>query len=858
MFTGAIPKPAIPSPRPSPRQSTSSAWSSVSDTSSRGSRIETRQPPLRRKPSAGILTTTTTASGVRTTRLTATSHTAAATSTSTANPITITTTNTSRTGTGTGTATARLRPAISSPRSPVTPISGTARSALRPRDQNVAPSHQGLKPRLPPEQYPSIMARMPTSSGYDKASAAAATTSTTARQPQMPSVARGINKPPLTPRIAARASTPQPNPQLLHQNAPFVTPLPRRAPRPESVLSGNSTSNSTSINVPAREREDLTSPVSSFLNTNNITPRSGTRQSRVDSANSTPNGTPNLERGESWEARSGLGISGSGADDMARRPKVVTFNPPPEATVGTRPDADSKFFYAFDAQKPAQQAAPAKPTAQLQKSATFFYANGSTVPLRDNPPPASFTPVLAATPTPDTPPSKFVYANAIPDLVPPPRSGANSVVSMPTRLPASRPASLISPAPHASQRPISPVKLSPYLQTKTGNTPTIAAQRPPPSTANSAPVPANQRRLNTEATPRAATRPAHTRTPSLTMADPPAVARVISAHSSLPSSEDSSPLQPSPPSFSPIPNHPATNGIASLLQAADDLPEDDETPSPDLLGSPSKPSTQDAQLNELVASARRERKVQDLQITNASLEAINRTLERQLRKQTNEIRRFKRLSRSGRLSLNSMGSRVASDSTVDGGALARAGMGLDDLSEEESEMEAEEDEFDDEDSMSGSADSTQLSPNAIATRDARHRLKDEQRLQLDLTKHQQLLIDSQMINQSLKRCLGWTEELIKEGKRALEYRVQVSEVELGGRVLAPEDIEAREAGINVDDIDDADDADDLYGYHGEDSTLHGMEEGEEARLASSPSAQQAWGDDAQDRDSGVELPREGG
>ncbi|KAK3690148.1 hypothetical protein B0T22DRAFT_378632 [Podospora appendiculata] len=700
---------------------------------------------------------------------------------------------------------------------------------------------------------------MPPSSGYDKASAATATGTIAARQPQMPSVARGINKPPLTPRIAARASTPQPNPQLLHQNAPFVTPLPRRAPRPESVLSGNSTSNSTgtSINVPAKERDDLTSPVSSFLNTNNITPRSGTRQSRVDSANSTPNGTPNLERGESWESRSGLGISSSGADDMARRPKV-TFNPPPEAAGGTRPDLDSKFFYAFDAQKPTQQAAPTKPTAQLQKSATFFYANGGTVPHRENPPPTPFTPVLAAAPTPDTPPSKFVYANAIPDLVPPPRSGASSVVSMPTRLPTSRPASLISQAPHASQRPISPVKLSPYLQTKTGSTPAIAAQRAPLSTANSVTGPTSQRRLNNDTAPRTATKPTHTRTPSLTMADPPAVARIISAHSSLPSSEDSSPLQPSPPSppsFAPMPSNPATNGFASLLQAADDLAEDDETPSPDLLGSPSKPSSQDAQLNELVASARRERKVQDLQITNASLEAINRTLERQLRKQTNEIRRFKRLSRSGRLSINSMGSRVASDSTVDGGALARAGMGLDDLSEEESEMEAEEDEFDDEDSMSGSADSAQLSPNAIATRDARHRLKDEQRLQLDLTKHQQLLIDSQKINQSLKRCLGWTEELIKEGKRALEYRVQVSEVELGGRVLAPEDIEAREAGINIDDIDDADD---IYGDHGEDSTLHGTEEGAEARLASSASAQQAGGKDAQDRDSGVELPRDGG
>ena len=39
------------------------------------------------------------------------------------------------------------------------------------------------------------------------------------------------------------------------------------------------------------------------------------------------------------------------------------------------------------------------------------------------------------------------------------------------------------------------------------------------------------------------------------------------------------------------------------------------------------------------------------------------------------------------------------------------------------------------------------------------------------------------MNQSLRRCLGWTEELINEGKKALNYHVRVSDVKLGGRVL---------------------------------------------------------------------------
>ena len=191
------------------------------------------------------------------------------------------------------------------------------------------------------------------------------------------------------------------------------------------------------------------------------------------------------------------------------------------------------------------------------------------------------------------------------------------------------------------------------------------------------------------------------------------------------------------------------------------------------------------QMNELAANARRERKVLDLEISNSSLMAINRTLEREMRKQTAELRRFRRLSRTGRLSLatasmrSSSGRRSLGGGTDDGGELS-------DVLEDEDDYE-DEDEFSpsDEESM----DEGSLSPEAMAESDARHLAKDERRLQLDLSKHQQLLIDSQKMNQSLKRCLGWTEELISEGKKALDYHVRVSEVELGGRVLAPDEIE---------------------------------------------------------------------
>jgi len=325
-------------------------------------------------------------------------------------------------------------------------------------------------------------------------------------------------------------------------------------------------------------------------------------------------------------------------------------------------------------------------------------------------------------------------------------------------------------------------------------------------------------------------------TSNLAIAEPPAVARILSVHGTLSVSENHS-LPSSPiPVLEVVPTNSAATGFSSLLQAAENF-ADEEVASPESLDSPTKSISQEQQLADLVVSARRERKVQDLEITNASLEAINRTLERQLRKQTAEIRRYRRLSRSGRLSMGSVGSRLPSDaSTVDGGALARAGMDLDDLSEEESDMEAQEEEMDEEEDFSSSETSGDLDPGAARVRDARHRQRDELRLQLDLSKHQQLLIDSQKINQSLKRCLGWTEELIKEGKRALEYRVRVSDVEIGGRVLAPEDLEAREAReAEVVAGDESDDAD-------EDITLHGT----------------AWSKEPQDRDSGIELPADGG
>lgn len=195
--------------------------------------------------------------------------------------------------------------------------------------------------------------------------------------------------------------------------------------------------------------------------------------------------------------------------------------------------------------------------------------------------------------------------------------------------------------------------------------------------------------------------------------------------------------------------------------------------------SPVKSETNSQPKDEGVLNARTERKILDLEISNSSLLAINRTLEREMRKQNAELRRFRRLSRAGRLSV------APSTRSVSGTSLGITSE-LDETSEMSSVRSPDEmSDFSDEESM---LDEGVLSPDSLAEHDARHRVHDEKRFFIDLAKHQELLADSQKLNQSLRRCLGWTEDLIREGQKALDYSVHVNDIELGGRVLAPEEL----------------------------------------------------------------------
>jgi hypothetical protein len=166
--------------------------------------------------------------------------------------------------------------------------------------------------------------------------------------------------------------------------------------------------------------------------------------------------------------------------------------------------------------------------------------------------------------------------------------------------------------------------------------------------------------------------------------------------------------------------------------------------------------------------------------------AINKTLERQMRKQTAELRRYRRLSRTGRLSSGGKKGKKFSSHLSGGGdgeevfdAQSASGGGASDADEEE---ESEEDDkgSSDEDGDDEKEDDDTVVVKPEAKKD---KAPDGGRLDLDLSKHQALLEASTKMNVSLKRCQYIAEQLIEEGKRALEYKVQPSDIHLGGRVL---------------------------------------------------------------------------
>ncbi|OTB17207.1 hypothetical protein K445DRAFT_73860 [Daldinia sp. EC12] len=714
-----------------------------------------------------------------------------------------------RTGTGTGTRTG-TRTIISTSTAATTiaktsittaassSASSSSRAPLRRRNQNAAPV------TIPLLKEPGTAGNMP----FDTSSPPLASPNPNSSRPQMPSLsasaARVVNRNPLTPKIASKTGTQSPG---LSATATLTS---RRQHPPSAINTTRETPSNRSSYF------DDSSSFPSHLTTN-VTPRSGSRQTRVDSTNNTPNGTPNPDKSDAWEHRR------SGASFGSVSPETANYRRQEGAH-----NIESKFFHASDA-KPPRPVSSSKPVQA--KGPTFFYANGNTVENNKPPHPAPYAPVLGQ--SQDSLSSKFMYANGTPEMrsspTPPVSRSSGSTVSTAPRPPSNRPATNPPASSHTqAQRPASPAKFpsqGPQASSKTANVP--SSGRPQAlTTPQLAPSPGLRR--SSTGLSRAS---GHSRAGSLVKLD-------HSSGAPKPIGSRVSPETSPPMTVAPTP---APLTLASIIQAAEDFAENEECASPDEapsgLQSPTNPANPTEPVNESVANARRERKVQDLQITNASLEAINRTLERQLRKQTSELRRYQRLSRSGRLSTAS----TAVESQISLEGTSEQGLGVIDLSDLDENSEAEEqerekemeEELSDSDSVNES-----LSPSVVAERDAKHQKRDEERLHLDLSKHQQLLVDSQKINQSIRRCLDWTEVLINEGKKALEYRAPIVGVELGGRVLAPDEEEDRPSTANSIS----------------DNTVEFDE-----KFLDDPISLASWGgSERQDRDSGIELQVDGG
>lgn len=555
--------------------------------------------------------------------------------------------------------------------------------------------------------------------------------------------------------------------------------------------------------------EDVATPVKAFLSSN-ITPRSGSRKARVESASSTPNGTPNgtlsnsrpvssIERRaktpENAQATSGLGLRISNAGRRSRASSVISDGPgssissrPPlleqkhSVTRTISPESSPMFVYAND----VKSSLPSWPTAGRSLSKGQLPGHGQS---NDGDVSNGRTSSMSNSPTVDEQRPKFFYANDPPNdsKSPPPRL-SNSVSTHRPQLQTIYSAHTASSPPRAASplkeeflpRKSSVNKPSPRRHTRlvsNGGT----EIKPSETTSGITNIARRSSTNSPRQSPRQARVSPHSRSSSVQSAGPSPRRRSSVALS------DRSPIAAE------------RNRTTSIVGSNGALPHSVNPPSvtqelpstqlPAQPQSPTRPSTTGQskidQMNELAANARRERKVLDLEISNSSLLAINRTLEREMRKQNAELRRYRRLSRSGRLS-------VAPKSRSASGKMSLMSESAGDSADETSSLDSDNEKNGHEDNLSdiSSPSAASSRPSSPTSRAGRTRFQDPKRPELNLATHRALLLDDQKLNQSIKRCLAQTESLIASGKTALEYQARAPTPEnLGARVLTPDDTE---------------------------------------------------------------------
>lgn len=647
-------------------------------------------------------------------------------------------------------------------------------------------------------------------------------------------------RPPLkanTPRLAGRGTIPPKLASSPASNSPSTL-------RKDVSNRGPSTPT-------GQTQEDVSTPVKAFLSSN-VTPRSGLRKARVDSASTTPNGTPEgtpraarpVSMVERWDdgisgrtsGNSALGISGMEEHRPLRAQSVVSeggrgpkfYNRPLSAQSGpsarsmvTSPESSASFVYADDA-KPRLSSKPGSQRPVLQTVFSGYTQHGgnddegsrsslSTSPVPSEERPKFFRANSSA--EAETPPIKLASksglrqqlhqstpntqhtngqraASPLKDEIKPssspPTHNASNIIANSRRASLSQPPSKDGPP---SRKP-SVAKVSPRRHTRLASSSNSTTGQDTRSfTPTGSPIASNTR-TTTDLSRRSSLnlpsprKASHTKTSSVSGIDYPPARRSSISHSDI--------IMKTSPTAAPRPS-PLLRTLKSPSLNASSMTSQPE-PTPPL--SPTRPSQPPGQskldhLNELAAKARRERKVLDLEISNSSLLAINRTLEREMRKQKDELRRLRRSSRralDGRAV--SMGTHRTVSSRMSG--LTEMTGGDEDIDLDAGgnlSSEADEDllfdPYDETRSLSSSASSPPPDRSSFG--------KDTKRLELDFSRHRLLLVDSQKLNQAIKRCFDTTESLISDGKKALEYQIDVSEIEntppspqkRGGRVLEP-------------------------------------------------------------------------
>jgi len=587
-------------------------------------------------------------------------------------------------------------------------------------------------------------------------------------------------------------------PKVLGKSAALANPI--RSPVANGSNLGRRDSDYERAGVGHGLSEDeIATPVKTFLSSN-ITPRSSARKARAETAsptwNGTPTGTTAVSRPVSSndrEASVGDALSASGrglripnSGPRSRTSSIISdrlgssvlSKPDPSQPINSTarvssPENAPKFFHANDIKSSVSSRPSLEKPFRTGRTPEYVHSEEVSSPNGN-------TSSSGRSPSPDDQRTKVFHVKELNGSKCPPVRPANGTSSNRPQLQTIYSTNTTSSPPRATSplkeeilpRKSSVSKPSPRRHTRLVSNGGSELRTPEAISASKVDL-GRRSSLTSPGRPRYN---AHTRSPSVPTTGPSPSRRSSVGHS------DASPVEQARTT--------SVLGVQGALPHSVNPPSNShELPKSQPHSQPPSPTRQAItgqskidQMNELAANARRERKVLDLEISNSSLLAINRTLEREMRKQSAELRQFRRLSRSGRISIAP--SRSASgklsafsegDSTIDS----------DDL------VSPSEDEEDLADGLSVvSSSSPKSRPSSPTHRAARTRFQDPQGIELDLAAHRALLLDSQKMNVSIKRCLAQSEFLISSGRRALEHHAQTPKQENpGARVLTPDEIE---------------------------------------------------------------------